>query len=105
MERQVSRPVPRPRAGRLVLVLAAAATVGGCEYVRLLRPSVLKQLNPRVVRLVNELPATDQVNEALIGRLFAHGGAADARVGGDGVMHVRVNVPVDKYLWEPAVII
>ena len=80
-------------------------SVAGCEYARLLRPSVLKQLNPRVVRLVNELPATDDVNEALIGRLFAHGGAADARVGGDGVMRVKVNVPPDEYLWEPAVII
>jgi PQQ system protein len=89
----------------LALPLAMAAGVGGCEYVRLLRPSVLKQLNPRVVRLVNELPATDQVNEGLIGRLFAHGGAADARVGDDGVMRIRVNVPPDKYLWEPAVII
>jgi hypothetical protein len=35
---------------------ASCCTTGGCEYVRLLRPSVLKQLNPRVVRLVNELP-------------------------------------------------
>ena len=85
--------------------LALAATLASCDYARLLRPSVLKQLNPRVVRLVNELPATDQVNEALIGRLFAHGGAADARVGGDGVMRVGVRVPKDKYLWEPAVII
>ena len=94
-----------PRVVQLALALAAATVAGGCEYVRLLRPSVLKQLNPRVVRLVNELPATDLVNEALIGRLFAHGGAADARVGGDGVMRVKVNVPPDKYLWEPAVII
>ena len=98
-------PVTRRRAVGVVLALAAALTASGCEYVRLLRPSVLRQLNPRVVRLVNELPATDQVNEALIGRLFAHGGAADARLGPDGVMRVRVNVPPDKYLWEPAVII
>ena len=95
--RRISRAVVGP--------LALAATVGSCEYARLLRPSVLKQLNPRVVRLVNELPATDQVNEGLIGRLFAHGGAADARVGRDGVMRVGVRVPKDKYLWEPAVII
>jgi PQQ system protein len=88
--------------------LAAAALLAGaaaCDYVRLLRPSVLKQLNPRVVRLVNELPATDDVNEALIGRLFAHGGAADARVGRDGVMRAVVRVPKNEYLWEPAVII
>jgi PQQ system protein len=95
----------RARGVVLVLACCGAALLGGCEYVRLLRPSVLKQLNPRVVRLVNELPATDQVNEALIGRLFAHGGAGDARVDGDGVMRIAVNVPRDKYLWEPAVII
>lgn len=86
-------------------ILVAASLVTSCEYVRLLRPSVLKQLNPRVVRLVNELPATDDVNEALIGRLFAHGGAADATVGDDGIMRVTVHVPENEYLWEPAVII
>ena len=89
----------------LATVLLLTGTLSSCNYLRLLRPSVLKQLNPRVVRLVNELPATDDVNEALIGRLFAHGGAADARVGPDGVMRVGVRVPKDKYLWEPAVII
>ena len=99
-------PSSRPsRARTLALALSLAVAVAGCEYARLLRPSVLKQLNPRVVRLVNELPATDDVNEAIIGRLFAHGGAADARVGADGVMRIAVNVPPDEYLWEPAVII
>jgi hypothetical protein len=53
-------------AGACAVALAPLALTG-CEYVRLLRPSVLKQLNPRVVRLVNELPATDNPNEALIG--------------------------------------
>lgn len=96
-------PTARWSAGALIIVVAVLTS--GCDYVRLLRPSVLRQLNPRVVRLVNELPATDDVNEALIGRLFAHGGAADARVGDDGVMRVAVNVPPDRYLWEPAVII
>jgi PQQ system protein len=85
--------------------LALTVSLTGCEYVRLLRPSVLKQLNPRVVRLVNELPETDEVNKALIGRLFAHGGAADARVGSDGVMRAHVRIPHDKYLWQPAIII
>jgi len=99
----VRRPVRRA-AGACAFALAPLA-LAGCEYVRLLRPSVLKQLNPRVVRLVNELPATDSPNEALIGRLFAHGGAADARVGTDGVMRVAVRVPKNEYLWEPAVII
>jgi PQQ system protein len=89
-----------------VLSLAVAPlALAGCEYVRLLRPSVLKQLNPRVVRLVNELPATDNPNEALIGRLFAHGGAGDARVGSDGVMRITVRAPKNEFLWEPAVII
>ncbi len=91
-------------AGACSLGLAPLALLG-CEYVRLLRPSVLKQLNPRVVRLVNELPATDSPDEALIGRLFAHGGAGDARVGRDGVMRITVRVPENEYLWEPAVII
>src|SRR4051794_16477459 len=34
-------------------ILALGLPLGSCGYVRLLRPSVLKQLNPRVVRLVN----------------------------------------------------
>jgi PQQ system protein len=88
------------------LILASVPlALTSCDYVRLLRPSVLKQLNPRVVHLVNELPATDQVNEEMIGRLFAHGGAADATIGDDGIMHAAVRVPLDRYLWEPAVII
>ena len=75
-------PLSTRRASVCALSLVSLALIAGaCGYVRLLRPNVLKQLNPRVVRLVNELPATDQVNEALIGRLFAHGGAW-ARGGG-----------------------
>jgi PQQ system protein len=89
---------------RATLTLSLCALTS-CGYVRLLRPSVLKQLNPRVVRLVNELPATDDVNKALIGRLFAHGGAADARIDRDGIMRADVRIPVDEYLWEPAIII
>jgi PQQ system protein len=106
-------PIPRGRPARARLAARAAALalslpllgLAGCEYVRLLRPSVLRQLNPRVVRLVNELPATDQPDEALIGRLFAHGGAKDARVGSDGVMRVAVRAPRNRMLFEPAVII
>jgi PQQ system protein len=90
---------------RRLAPLGVLLALSGCEYVRLLRPSVLRQLNPRVVRLVNELPATDDVNEALIGRLFAHGGAGDARPGADGVMRITVRVPKNEYLWEPAVVI
>src|SRR3954464_11115987 len=88
-----------------VTLASASFALTSCDYVRLLRPSVLKQLNPRVVHLVNELPATDQVNEEMIGRLFAHGGAADATIGDDGVSPAAVRVPLDRYLWEPAIII
>src|SRR5829696_8643155 len=103
IHRRARRVLLAPLAPLALLLTSASLT--SCNYLRLLRPSVLKQLNPRVVRLVNELPATDDVNEALIGRLFAHGGAGDARAGDDGVMRITVRVPVDEYLWEPAVII
>jgi PQQ system protein len=93
------------RALVLLVTVVVAVPLAGCDYVRLLRPSVLKQLNPRVVHLVNELPATDQVDEELIGRLFAHGGAADAKVDDQGLMHAAIRVPLDRMLWEPAIII
>jgi PQQ system protein len=98
-------PPTRRRLTTVVLTLACLAPLAGCEYVRLLRPSVLKQLNPRVAHLVNELPATDDVNKDMIGRLFAHGGAADATVGADGTMRAAVRVPAHEFIWEPAIII
>jgi PQQ system protein len=90
-----------------VVLVASAATLflTSCEYVRLLRPSVLKQLNPRVVRLVNELPEVDQPNEEIVGRLFAHGGLGHAREDRDGVFRARINVPSGQYIWEPAIIV
>lgn len=107
--RSSARAHPVPSGVCWVLRLLASSTLllllAGCEYLGLLRPSVLKQLNPDVVRLVNELPATDEVNKALIGRLFAHGGARDATVGPDGIMRVLVTVPKHAYLWKPAVVI
>jgi hypothetical protein len=46
-----------------VAVLAgASAALSACDYASLLRPSVLEQLNPRVVRLVNDLPEVDDPN-------------------------------------------
>jgi PQQ system protein len=90
---------------RCALALAAPAVLGSCDYVRLLRPSVLKQLNPPVVRLVNELPRVDDVNEGLIGGLFARGGLGHAKVGGDGVMRATVRIPAGEYLWRPAIIV
>lgn len=91
-----------PRAAAAAAIVLAAA---GCDYVRLLRPKVLKQLNPRVVALVNELPAVDDPNEDIVGRLFPHGGLSHAKLGGDGVFRDRIRVPKNEYIWEPAVIV
>jgi len=93
----------RPR--RLAALLALAAAMAGCDYVRLLRPKVLKQLNPRVVRMVDFLPEVDNPNEAIVARLFAHGGLSNARRGRDGVFRDRIRVPKDQYIWEPAIIV
>jgi PQQ system protein len=91
----------RLRAGLLVVALVAP----GCNYVRLLRPSVLGQLNPEVVALVNELPAVDKQNEGMIGRLFAHGGLSHAEKGEDGVMRETIRIPTGQLIWQPAIIV
>src|SRR3954469_13412142 len=93
------------RAKAVVVALAAAGAFTSCEYVRLLRPSVLKQLNPRVVRLVNELPEVDKPNKEIIARLFAHGGLSHARLDSDGSMSDTIRVPRDQFIWEPAIIV
>jgi PQQ system protein len=90
---------------RAVLLGALTVVLGGCDYVRLLRPRVLKQLNPRVVRMVNYLPEVDDPNEAIVARLFAHGGLSHAEQGRDGVFRGRVRVPKDEYIWYPAIIV
>ena len=82
-----------------------ALALTSCEYAQLLRPSVLKQLNPRVVRLVDELPEVDHPNEAIVGRLFPHGGLSHATLGSDGVYRDRIYVPKDQYIWYPSVIV
>jgi PQQ system protein len=87
------------------LALLTALPLGSCEYFRLLRPSVLKQLNPDVVRLVNELPAVDDPNGRVVARLFAHGGLGHARRGRDGLYRARVWVPVNQFIWKPAIIV
>lgn len=89
----------------LALALSATLFLTSCEYVRLLRPSVLRQLNPRVVRLVNELPELDAPNEEMLGRLFAHGGLGHANLDADGVYRARIRVPAGQYIWEPAIIV
>ncbi|HZW13345.1 MAG TPA: MSMEG_3727 family PQQ-associated protein [Noviherbaspirillum sp.] len=91
-------------AARLLL-LAACAGLAGCEHGKLLRPQVLKQLDSDVAALVNELPEVDHQNEAIIGRLFAHGGLTRAKLGADGVMRDRIHIPVNEYIWKPAIVV
>ncbi|MDQ4087596.1 MAG: multicopper oxidase domain-containing protein [Pseudomonadota bacterium] len=85
--------------------LLAGFAVAGCDYVGLLRPNVLAQLDPEMVALMNELPNLDEPNEMLVGRLFATGGLSRAELGEDGVMRDRVRVPRDELLWYPAIIV
>jgi PQQ system protein len=75
------------------------------DYARLLRPSVLRQLNPDVVRLVNALPAFDRQNKATLGQLFVHAGLAHAKRGADGRMRATVRVPPGAEIWKPSVIV
>jgi PQQ system protein len=95
----------RIRRSLFLLVIFPVLLLTSCEYARLLRPKVLKQLNPRVVRLVNELPEVDKPNEAIVARLFAHGGLSHAKKGSDGVFRDRIYVPKNQYIWYPAIIV
>ena len=93
-------------SGAVVVLLALGVTaVIFPDYFRLLRPSVLKQMDPRVVKLVNELPGVDRQNQELLGRLFALGGLAHAKEGPDGGMRVDVRAPKGELIWEPAIIV
>jgi PQQ system protein len=83
----------------------AALALAGCEYLGILRPSVLRQVDPEMAVLLNELPQVDEPNEALIGRIYATGGASRVKVGDDGIMRDSIRVPKDEYLWYPAIII
>lgn len=89
------------RAAPVALLLLAFSA---CEYVKLLRPSVLKQLNPDVVRLVNTLPEVDDPNGLMVARLFAHGGLSRAEEGRDGVFRDKIWVPENEFIWKPAII-
>ncbi len=89
---------------RLAILATVAISLSGCEYVRLLRPGVLKQLNPRVVRLVNYLPEVDDPNKEIIARLIGHGGLVHAKEGRDGVFRATIRVPPGEYIWQPAVV-
>jgi PQQ system protein len=88
-----------------LLSAAALIVLTGCAHVGLLRPNRLKQLNTRVVNLVNELPRVDNPNEDMVGRLFAHGGLAHAQEGEDGLMRAKIHIPPNQFIWEPAIIV
>ncbi len=111
-----SRPPPgSARRGELAAWTAGlprALTVGlmafaitGCDYIGLLRPSVLSQLDPATVRLLNELPEVDRPNEAIVARLFATGGLARAEEGADGVLRASISAPAGQMIWKPAIIV
>ena len=95
------------RAGAVAVLVAIAAVliVSGCEHAKLVRPQVLKQLDSDVAALVNELPKLDHQNELILGRLFAHGGLTRASLGADGVMRDRIRIPVNEYIWKPAIVV
>lgn len=76
--------------------MAVVAVLPGCEYVRMVRPSVLKQLDPGMVRMTNEMPKLDSPNEAIVGRLFVSGGLSHASEGEDGVMRQTIEIPEGK---------
>jgi PQQ system protein len=88
-----------------ITCVVAMSSTWGCDYVELLRPSVLKQLDPDVARLVNELPEVDRQNKAIIGRLFPHGGLVHAREAEDGVMRGEIRIPDGEFIWKPAIIV
>jgi hypothetical protein len=93
------------RFSPIAVVSAGLLLLNGCAHLGLLRPNRLKQLNTRVVNLVNEMARVDHPNEDIVGRLFAHGGLAHAKRGNDGVMRARIHVPPNQFIWEPAIIV
>jgi PQQ system protein len=95
------------RYSKTLALLSASAVMllTGCAHLGLLRPNRLKQLNTRVVNLVNEFPRVDNPNEDIVGRLFAHGGLAHAKAGKDGVMRAKIHIPPNQFIWEPAIIV
>jgi hypothetical protein len=78
---------------RSLACCAALIALGSCEYAGLVRPSVLGQVDPEMAALLNELPNLDEPNEAMIGRLFATGGASRAELGRDGIWRDRSRMP------------
>jgi PQQ system protein len=90
---------------RLVAIVAVTSTLSACEYVKLLRPNVLAEIDPEMAVVVNELPNLDEPNEDLIGRLYATGGAMRAQIGPDGIMRTRMRIKKDEMLFYPSIVI
>jgi PQQ system protein len=90
---------------RLAAVCGVVVLCSGCEYLKVLRPSVLRLLTPRLAAVVNELPNVDHQNKEIIGQLFMQGGLGHAVEGADGMMHVTIHIPNGDLLWEPAVVV
>lgn len=90
---------------RFAVLLAIASTLGSCEYVKILRPNVLAEVDPEMAVIINELPNLDEPNEDLIGRLYATGGAMRAKIGSDGIMRTRMRIPRDEMLFYPSIVI
>jgi PQQ system protein len=89
-----------------VLFLPVRAEAQGFfSILRLLRPEVLRQLNGDTVRLLNELPAVDAQNKAIVGRLFAHGGLGHAKKTKEGGHEFEVWIPSGEFIWRPAIIV
>lgn len=93
------------QALRLPALAALALALSGCTYLRMLRPSVLAQLDPPLAELVNFLPEVDDPNEATLGRLFAAGGLSHAKRGRDGVYRDRIRIPYNEFIFKPSIIV
>lgn len=75
------------------------------EYFRLLRPSVLRQLNPGMVRLLNEMPGLAKQNSETVGRVFVTGGLGHAKKGPGGRMRAKTEIRAGQLVWSPSVIV
>ncbi len=98
----------RKRLGRAIgaaLAIVLLVPLAACEHAKLLRPTVLKQLDTDVAALVNELPEVEHPNKAIIARLFPHGGLTRASLAADGVMHAEIGVPPGEMIWKPAIVV
>ena len=79
--------------------------MSAADYARLLRPRVLRQFTPQLVRLINELPNLERQNKATLGRLFMHGGLGHATERPDGRLRASVRIPPGELIWSPSAII